>query len=201
MAIIASGDITANASGQIIATNAATGKGQDITLVAGALLTNTTGTNQTTGTVSGGAAATNATDGSATVNVTNLAQNGFPSGSDSGGSITLTGSKVTNVLDSSGTTGSAGNITLVAFSGNISTATESVLNAQAGTSGNGGNLTVIAPFGISIGGANTAGAAAAGTGGAITMATSQPTSSGTAKMSPLSQTDRLVPLMHLPTAT
>ena len=165
VAIIANGNITANATGQIV-TN-----GHDITLISGANVTTTSPDSSTVSGITPGFYPGQATS-SVSISSTN----------PSIGDIYLLGSTVVNVLDSSSTSasGNAGNINLIAFNGSVYTAATSVINAQGSGSGNGGNVTVIAPglgqpYAISLGGVNTGGGSAGGTGGTINLIATAPT--------------------------
>ncbi|MBS2005405.1 MAG: hypothetical protein JST01_00090 [Cyanobacteria bacterium SZAS TMP-1] len=168
VAIIASDKITASVDGQIIA------NGHNVTLISGAFIQPTT---DGPGKVQGNSTTPPIVVGNATTSVT-VNPGG---GSGTATNIDLSNSKVLNVIDTSNTTGTAGNVTLVAYNGSVHLAPSSVVNTTAGASGQGGNVTIIAgddaAGAINIGGINTGGGSAGGKGGAITLVTAIPTTS------------------------
>jgi hypothetical protein len=185
VAIIASGSITAAADGQIV------DHGNNVTMVAGAVITSGAGSPDTS-TVQGNAVTPPVVNGATAAAVTiDTSQT-----NTLGGSIDLSGSKVTTVIDTSGSAiaPNAGNVTLIAIAGTpnsgiapngtVLLANNSTINATGSGTGNGGNVTIIGgnnTFNSSATiqtGAILTGAASAGTkGGSITLITAAPTTS------------------------
>lgn len=173
LTVIATGNITESAIGDFTISTTGAGSGGNLTMIAGANITATS------------AAASPNVNGGTPSDVT------FNQGSIAGGSIQL-GNVTMNTTGTAG--GNGGNVLLAAFGGtgggsgvidlNVGTLTATGSSIVTGGNGAGsnGNVTLLAPNGIDIdrdngnGSINTTGGT--GGGGSVSIATTQPTSSG-----------------------
>ncbi len=166
LAIIAAGDITTTASGQID-TSTLSGQGANVYIIAGAVATvsGTTGATSDPPFDQGGTAPLQLTSGTVSVD---LAQVG------TGGNVNFSASTTVPVINSSSADGNAGNVTIVALTdatgakGKIDLPSTSVIDTSAhsanNTGGKAGDVTIITNTknpgglsGITIGGINAAG--------------------------------------------